>query len=736
MDTVAQFYPYRCAVARQLHAGHLPLWTSSVYAGMPLLANPQVGALYPGNWLFFLLPRAGIFTLLFALHIFLGGLGVYLWLRTRHAQYASALAAALLIEVSGTTWAHLAFGSYLYTMAFFPWFLFFFEKFRQGRKERYFIGMTICGALQLLSGAPQIAYYAFIVYLGWELLKLIEGRFSRREIWSFLFLIASFALAAGVAAVQLLPTLELVKNTGRTGKLPLGIIKMGSLSLSGLLRSFLGTSEFPQDAENAAYLGAAGIFFILWGIIASGRKRRISDVILFLGYLSLGVWPLSALYARLLPRYGGFHDPRRILAIAPFVSAPLLERGIAAIRIKGKIPNPARLLFIFLAALAAFFLWRGGQGSLQLWNALGWIPTLTLCTSIILSGILFLCILLADFFLHQRRRIWWNLLIIFSTIEILNYGLCRIDTKTIPESKIRPRFISLLQSSPEDNYAPRIFAYDPSGHYSYYYTRAGFADTYLPNLAAVQGVSDFQGYEPLKPKRYALFLSILNEPHKPLYPAHFGIVRNLDSPLLERAGVTYAIGLPKNIRTKKWKHVTVPTAPKLKLYKHIPSPRRFAFEQNPAIVHTLGDAARELRWQALAGKITGVIECAQKFPSQKTRRNLTPKITIKELRDGFASVEIDAPIAGYLFYREGWFPGWGVYVDGKRGQNLNADVAFPAVHITEGRHLVTWRYRPASFLLGAIISGFSLILLFILASFLLKNRKNAKGSFMTKKHIE
>jgi len=48
-DIYRHFYPLRMAYARAMAGGHLPLWTSSLVAGYPLLAEGQIGALYPPN---------------------------------------------------------------------------------------------------------------------------------------------------------------------------------------------------------------------------------------------------------------------------------------------------------------------------------------------------------------------------------------------------------------------------------------------------------------------------------------------------------------------------------------------------------------------------------------------------------------------------------------------------------------------------------------------------------------
>ena len=50
-DTYQYFYPYWDARNQAYRAGELPLWTPNLFMGVPLLANPQLGAYYPPNWL-------------------------------------------------------------------------------------------------------------------------------------------------------------------------------------------------------------------------------------------------------------------------------------------------------------------------------------------------------------------------------------------------------------------------------------------------------------------------------------------------------------------------------------------------------------------------------------------------------------------------------------------------------------------------------------------------------------
>jgi len=726
MDTAMQFFPWRCAVSRQILAGHLPLWCSSIYAGVPLLANPQVAALYPPNWIFFLLPRAGIFTLLFALHIWLGALGVYYWLRARRFPHLSCLGAALLCEVCGTTWAHLAFGSYLPSMAIFPWALFFLENLRRRGGLGNALGFTVCAAFQNLAGAPQMAYYSFLIYIIWGVFQLVESRFSRRSLVALALAVTGILLGTALAGIQILPSLDFVRFTQRTGSLPLEVIERGSLHGKTILEAFLGSGDFPQDAGNVCYIGAAGVMILVLGIGASGKRGRLRDIALLVFVLVLGTAPFSGALSYILPGYGGFHDPRRILAVACLAGAPLLARGFTTLLVKKGISMLGRMILVALALVTCFFLWRPRDLNVQLWPALGWIPNLPLLGSIVLSVLLFLGILFSDYLTCKKKKLWLPLLILFTSIEILNYSFCRVDTKAAPERIFRPRMCESLRTSIQDNYFPRIFAFDPPGHYSYHYTRSGLAETWLPNLAATAGVSDFQGYDPLKPERFDLFLHIMNEGYRPLYRSHFGLVRDIDSPLLKRAGVTHAVGLPRGETAETWKRVEDVDAPETGLFEHTARPSRFAFETNPEFAANLKQAMKKLRAQNFSASFRGVIEEGGKSNIPGDDANGEARIEVKQYREGFARLELSVESGGYLFFRESWFPGWRVFVDEKERENLHADVMFQAVRISPGTHTVTWKYRPASLGSGlklTIAAFIVTILLFLVGKRMWKSRR-------------
>jgi hypothetical protein len=76
-------------------------------------------------------------------------------------------------------------------------------------------------------------------------------------------------------------------------------------------------------------------------------------------------------------------------------------------------------------------------------------------------------------------------------------------------------------------------------------------------------------------------------------------------------------------------------------------------------------------------------------------------------------VQIDAAIErpALLVLNDSDYPGWNVYVDGRRSHWVTANYLFRGVLLEPGRHLVRFAYEPVSFTAGSVISGAAFICL-------------------------
>jgi hypothetical protein len=101
---------------------------------------------------------------------------------------------------------------------------------------------------------------------------------------------------------------------------------------------------------------------------------------------------------------------------------------------------------------------------------------------------------------------------------------------------------------------------------------------------------------------------------------------------------------------------------------------------------------------------------ATDVPSQWQPVTLTSSLNTVTIRAAL-------PRDGYLVLLDTHYPGWQAQVDGQPQTIFAANLAFRAVHLTAGEHVIEFGYRPVTFQTGAAVTGLTcLALLSLLAS--------------------
>jgi hypothetical protein len=86
-------------------------------------------------------------------------------------------------------------------------------------------------------------------------------------------------------------------------------------------------------------------------------------------------------------------------------------------------------------------------------------------------------------------------------------------------------------------------------------------------------------------------------------------------------------------------------------------------------------------------------------------------VEITEYQDQRVELRVTTERPGLLVLSDTYYPGWKAYVDGEETAIYPTDVALRSVYIEPGEHEVMFVYSPASFKLGVLISGLSLLAL-------------------------
>lgn len=84
-----------------------------------------------------------------------------------------------------------------------------------------------------------------------------------------------------------------------------------------------------------------------------------------------------------------------------------------------------------------------------------------------------------------------------------------------------------------------------------------------------------------------------------------------------------------------------------------------------------------------------------------------------------AEIEINSDKA-LLGFSESFYPGWEVYVDGKKQDLIMVDALIQGVFVSNGKHEVEFRYQPVSVYIGGVLSVITIILMYLYKKFAVK----------------
>ena len=214
------------------------------------------------------------------LHICLLAAGVLLLVRRGLGLAAPAGVAAVLVVVgSGQVMIRSLFLEQIMVIAWTPWLLLAIDRVLVGR-WRAVAGLAVITALMLTAGHPQPVYLTAWLAGLWALVRAAD-----RGAWRRLGAVAAGAgLGAAIAAVQLLPSLDLSERSATAGGRDLA--RVGAAGWSVVGRALPGTlfgdvfaRDHPVTAtthEAMTFIGVSGALLALAGfavVVRAGGRR-------------------------------------------------------------------------------------------------------------------------------------------------------------------------------------------------------------------------------------------------------------------------------------------------------------------------------------------------------------------------------------------------------------------------------------------------------------------------------
>jgi hypothetical protein len=225
----------------------------------------------------------------------------------------------------------------------------------------------------------------------------------------------------------------------------------------------------------------------------------------------------------------------------------------------------------------------------------------------------------------------------------------------------------------------------------------------LPNTAIAYGLQDPRSYDGIGIKAYGELLDVAFH-----WGDSFHAALRFDSPLFDLLNVRYVVGPPElSLPADRFTRVGQGGAALYRNERTVPR----AFLADRWRVETGNAARRLLRDGGIDYAREVLLDAA---PDQAIRPDAasTPQEVGRADIDRYAPEQVrirtEAPGRRLLVLTDTWFPGWVAEVDGSAAPILRANVAFRAVAVPPGRHVVTFRYEPASVRTGAWVSAAAL----------------------------
>jgi hypothetical protein len=685
-DFSGQFVAFAGYQYERLTQGEIPLWNPYNNGGFPFIGDSQAAVFYPprlatialsylsGGWSYHALELEmtahvlaySLFMYVLVRRMTLGAVGsVYgafvAAVIASYGGFTSGYAPLQLAILEAGIWLQLAVLGILEATRH--------ETVRWAWLA--FTGFTL--GLSWMAGHPQTSWLLTYLLVAYFAYRVYSQRYSWRV---FVVGTALFgAIAGGVGAVQLLPGVEYLAHTARTG-----------------LAFDEKSNGFPfQDIAQVIFPGVVSLFSPLYvgivGLVLAliALWRRLPGT-LFWGIVALAALGLSfgansalypALYS-LLPGLRFFRGQERAAYLVANSLAILAGLGATHLvmwdklqdfKATRRIQQGLLSLWMFCAAIAGvvFALWLGNRDAYEAAIA-------PIAFSLIVAAIVFFLIpwLLAN--PQHRLRLWLLAALIVFELFTINMDVESNYDSVPPDEQLSMTPPSLVAQVLADNDLP--------------YRVDGFRGLH-DNYGSLYGVMDMRGISPL----------FLDGPYTLIQP----------DPINPRAWELFAA---RYVFTD-WQELPVPSEivttgedrfGSVNLH-HLTDPRPFAnlayniviVDNDPAAFALLADPNFDARQTVILNRAPGISPSSDSIGTATINEFKPEQFTIETETSGDAVLSIAHPD----------YPGWRATIDGQPTDILRAFGALSAVVVPAGEHTIQFGYDPLTYRIGALISVFT-----------------------------
>lgn len=731
-DLYKAHLPFQTQWAEMIRSGEIPLWNPLFHGGIPFLAEINMTALYPGHLLGLVLEPTSALTLNIVLHLLAAAGSAYLLARVLGLSSASAFVAGSVFGYCGFTLSQVNLIIRLQGVPYLALHILFWHLFLVERRRRFFLAATCCGVLQVFSGSPTLFVPTLCLSLIWGL-ALAETGFPWRRGILWVILVAA---VVGLAAPQILPTVELIGQSSRGTGTSYEAFSQWSIHpgrlLAFLFPGFLGPIDTLTDATIywgaplvdlgfpymlGLYISGITLVLALLGAFAEAApERRLRRVLLGLSgvalLLSLGRYlPFFELLYKFVPGISLFRFPVKFLIFALLPMALLAAYGTEtafseAPGDRKKVKKMLMLAWVILGLPALLLLASAGRVAEFLFQQREAADGIFASVSQALAFWLLATLLGV---LGQRRwgpaGAWTLSAVVLADLLLAGHGL----NPTVPTKMLTqvPEAAQLVRSEVGDGrffrtLPPETYGLDlPSDNIIWLYRwHQEVLNDYLGVSYGIPMIFhvDFDSLEPLRTKTLTEMLKVL--PWESRWPA------------LDAAAVTVLMSHEELERSALTKIATINNASgiPMHIYRNSGAARRLEWIG----VWQTAPSERDARVMLLAPGFDPRQHAVLEAPIEGRARRACDggaRVELREAQPSRRVYSVDAPCDGLVVLAETFYPGREIWIDGRKAPLWRANLAFMAAPIEEGEHEVVLRFVPRSFYVGLAIGMVTLFLL-------------------------
>ncbi len=335
--------------------GNIPLWSPYIIGGMPFFAKPQL-PVFNLSWLLLLIAPTAYLALkwTFLLYYFLGGLGVYLFMILYLKQSKKISFFSAVIYMLNVNFYTEVIGGHLNVVNVYTFLPYLLLCVLLALTKKNFITYSILGglvfSLLILGGSAQETLFVIVavcVILGFHCIgKNIVGKLIKAVMVGAIVL----SIFIGIAAIKLIPAMEMVKITGTRQA------GMGFENLAGDTQF-----TFPDIAKTFTNLlklfGIAGFIFIPFSLLSIKKKTVLLIIVLLIFSLFiLNNSPLIFALWKYMPFVNKMRGIFKVTFLFAFPAALLIGVGLGNLKSVAeeqlKLKNRYLLHGIYFCALA------------------------------------------------------------------------------------------------------------------------------------------------------------------------------------------------------------------------------------------------------------------------------------------------------------------------------------------------------------------------------------------------